>query len=410
MAVAALLRSPGERLSSAEASTTLCFPVGDQIMPTRLFVVYWNNIPSPYMVERFNALADRGTFDFEAWFNDRLESDRSWDVDEAEWRFQYRYLPTTRLLGRTQHWPLPMLGRRPALLVSLYAAPSFLAGWVLAKLRGTKTGFWVEVTFDRWVVRRPIKELVKRWLFPNIDAVVTVGADGKQFAERYGAPAERIFFAPHTIDVFHYRDGANNARARRDSLRAELGLQGITFIYVGRLWWGKGVSYLLEAFETVQRQNVEPVSLLLVGDGPDEAKLNQACAERGIRNVVFAGFRQKPDLPRYYALADVFVFPTLGDPYGLVVDEAMACSLPVISTSAAGEIRDRIEEGRNGYIVPPEDSAALAASMLRLAQAPALRIRMGEVSAEKIKGHTPEKWAKDFERIVEQLLRNEQHG
>lgn len=367
-------------------------------------VVYWNNIPSPYMVERFNALADRGMFDFEAWFNDRIESDRSWDVDETSWRFRYRYLPTMRLLGRTLHWPLPLLGRRPDVLVSLYAEPSFLAGWGLAKLRGVKTGFWVEVTFDRWVIRTPIKESIKRWLFPKVDAIVTVGADGRRFAERYGARSEDIFFAPHTIDVSHYSDGANNARARRDSLREELGLQGTTFIYVGRFWWGKGANYLLGAFEIVQRQSAEPVSLLLVGDGPDEAKLKQVCAERGIRNVVFAGFQQKPELPRYYALADVFVFPTLGDTYGLVVDEAMACSLPIISTSSAGEISDRIEEGVNGYIVPPEDSAALAERMSHLAQDPALCTRMGQVSAKKVQGRTPEKWAEDFERIVQRLM------
>ena len=154
----------------------------------------------------------------------------------------------------------------------------------------------------------------------------------------------------------------------------------------------------------MQRQSSEPVSLLLVGDGSEETKLKQSCAERGIRNVVFAGFRQKAELPRYYALADVFVFPTLGDPYGLVVDEAMACGLPVISTAAAGEIRDRIEEGVNGYIVPPEDSAALAGAMRTLAGDAALRERMGAVSAQKIQGHTPEQWAKDFERIVQVLL------
>jgi len=82
----------------------------------------------------------------------------------------------------------------------------------------------------------------------------------------------------------------------------------------------------------------------------------------------------------------------------------MACGLPVISTSAAGEIRDRVEEGVNGYIVPPEDSAALAGAMHALAEDAALRIRMGAVSAQKIQGHTPEKWAVDFERIVQILL------
>ena len=105
------------------------------------------------------------------------------------------------------------------------------------------------------------------------------------------------------------------------------------------------------------------------------------------------------------ALPIFFIFPTLGDPYGLVVDEAMACSLPIISTSSAGEIHDRIEEGVNGYIVPPEDSTSLAERMIQMAKDLDLRKRMGQVSKDKIQGHTPEKWAGDFERIVADLLK-----
>ena len=371
----------------------------------RPYVVYWNNIPSPYMVERFNAVADRGSFEFEAWFNERTGPDRSWMVDESSWRFRYRYLPAFSIAGRRLRVPAPVFGRRPDILVSLYAEPVFLAGWTVARLRGAKTGFWVEVTFDRWVKRATWKETVKRWLFLRVDGIVTVGKDGREFACRYGADPDHIFYAPHVIDVEHYRNVSRASLAEREQLRRKLGLRGCTFVYVGRLWWGKGLSYLLDAFGEVQERSREPVSLLLVGDGPEEERLRRVCEERGIRNVVFAGFKQKPELPRYYAAADVFVFPTLGDPYGLVVDEAMACSLPVISTSAAGEIRDRVEEGVNGYIVPPEDGRALAERMLCLAGDAGLRRRMGERSYEKIDGHTPEKWAEDFERIVFSLLR-----
>jgi len=163
---------------------------------------------------------------------------------------------------------------------------------------------------------------------------------------------------------------------------------------------------LIQAFEVVQSKSTEPVSLLLVGDGPEEDSLRRFCAERGLDNVVFAGFLQKSDLPRYYAIADVFVFPTLGDPYGLVVDEAMACGLPVISTSAAGEVHARIEQGVNGYIVSPENSVVLAERMLEMAQDPGLRTRMGRISEAKVQNHTPEKWAEGFEGIVEVLLKS----
>ncbi|MBA1146048.1 glycosyltransferase [Ectothiorhodospiraceae bacterium WFHF3C12] len=372
----------------------------------RPLVVYWNNIPSPYMVDRFNALAERADgFDFEVWFNDRIEPDRSWIVDERSWRFRYRYLPVTTLFGRRLHWPAPLLvGPPPALLVSLYAEPVFVFGWLLARLRGARTAFRVLATYDRWVARSRLKDSVKRFLFRRVDAVETPGQDGKRFAERYGVPGDRVFIATHTVDVDHYAGASEAARANRYALRTELGVSGVTFIYVGRLWWGKGLGTLLDAFERVQQAGRTDTSLLLVGDGAEEERLRQTCAERGLHGVVFAGFQQKEQLPRCYAAADVFVFPTLGDPYGLVVDEAMACSLPVISSDAAGEIHDRVVDGENGFVVPAEDIEALAKRMLELADDADSRQRMGRASARQVRTHTPEQWATDFLRIVRDLV------
>lgn len=86
-------------------------------------------------------------------------------------------------------------------------------------------------------------------------------------------------------------------------------------IYLGRLCWGQGDGYLLEAFESLRNRCAEPINLLFVGDEPAGARLRQGCAERGISG----GFQQKAGLLRYSTLADVLVFPTLGDPCGLVV-------------------------------------------------------------------------------------------
>jgi len=375
--------------------------------PTRKkpFIVYWNNIPAPYMVERFNALSERGNLDFEAWFNERREPDRSWEVDETTWRFSYRYLPVLRFAGKSLRFPLPILERkRPDVLVSLYAEPVFLLGWTIARLRGSKTVFRTLVTFDRWVKRSEWKEFLKRFIFNRVDGIETLGADGRDFAMKYGASGDKIFFTTHSIDVEHYKKGRKKALLEREEIRKALGLRGVTFIYVGRLWWGKGVFYLLDAFLELQSRISNEISLLIVGDGLDEGFLKERCRNEGICNVVFAGFKQKTELPNYYAASDVFVFPTLGDPYGLVVDEAMACSLPVVTTSAAGEIRDRVEDGVNGYIVPPGDSKALAKCMEMLAYNAELRRLMGKISAKKIVSHTPDRWAEDFERAVEKVM------
>ena len=377
---------------------------------SRLHVVYWNNIPAPYMVERFNAVARRGNIDLEAWFGARTEPDRSWTIDESTWEFPHRYLPRVGMGSRWLSLPSSVLSaRRPDLLVSLYATPSFLAGLRLAWWRGWRTALWVEVTFDSWIRRRAWKEALKRAVFKRVDGIITAGQDGRAFAMRYGVPSERIQIARHVVDAGYFASESAAWRPERDRIRAELGVSGVVFVYVGRLWWVKGTGPLLAAYASVARELPNDTSLLLVGDGPEEARIARMCELDGLP-VKLAGFRQRAELPRMYAAGDVFVFPSLGDTYGLVVDEAMAAGLPVISTTAAGEIHERVVDGVNGYLVPPDDPGALAAAMRRLAVDPDLRHQMGAHSSEMIAPYTPDHWAQAFEEAVEGILSSHRRG
>lgn len=176
----------------------------------------------------------------------------------------------------------------------------------------------------------------------------------------------------------------------------------MTFAYVGRLWEGKGLDHLLDAYQELAR--IDEVNLLLVGDGAQEAHLRKRVLEERIPGVVFAGFVQRDELARYYTAADAFVFPTLGDPYGQVVGEAATCGLPVVSTSAAGEISSRIENNVSGFIVPPANSAALLERMRWLARDPDLRARMGKEAEGRTAGQTLDRWCRDFEAIVAEVL------
>ncbi len=221
-------------------------------------VVYWNNIPAPYMVDRFNAVAYRGNLDFEAWFNARREPDRSWTVNESQWDFNYRYLPVLPIGARCIRIVLPLLERRiPDLLVSLYAEPVFVVGWAIARSRGVRTMFRALVTFDRLVPRRWWKEALKRYMFSRVDGIETVGKDGAGFSRKYGVNDERIFQLPHAFDINHFITCRCKALPERPHIRKQLGLRGITFIYVGRLRWGKGLDILLEAFGKLQGRSQE---------------------------------------------------------------------------------------------------------------------------------------------------------
>jgi len=393
----------GEARSAVKPYESAQAVEGDAYKPK---IVYWNNQPTPYVVDRFNALAERGHLDFEAWFSSRREWDRNWDVDESNWQFAYRYLPSITIRGHVLALTaLALKKRRPDLIVSLYGHISYVLGFALARLRGVRAVFWVEPTFDSWMNRQPFKDHLKSLLFARADAVFTTGKDGGKFAERFDADKNQIYHLPY-FNQFNFFNAAR-AGAQRDRtwLRNELGLAGVTFLYVGRLWKGKGVHHLLDAFKGLQQSCAEPVSLMIVGDGEEDRALRERCRNESIAHVVFTGFKQRGELPNYYAASDVFVFPTLGDPYGLVLDEAMASGLPVITTDAVGELCDRVEDGITGIVVKAADGSALRDKMRLLALHPQLRHQLSAAGTAKVSGQTPEKWAADFELAVRSVLK-----
>jgi glycosyltransferase involved in cell wall biosynthesis len=108
-----------------------------------------------------------------------------------------------------------------------------------------------------------------------------------------------------------------------------------------------------------------------------------------VGSVQFAGFAHREQLAVYYGLADVFLFPTHTDPWGLVVNEAMACKLPVIISYAAGCAEDLVQHGWNGYRFTSGDIRQLAAFMKSIAGDQQSRHEMGEHSYERIQQYSP---------------------
>jgi len=116
--------------------------------------------------------------------------------------------------------------------------------------------------------------------------------------------------------------------------------------------------------------------------------------------VLFPGFLQRDELSAFYALAEALVFPTHSDPWGLVVNEAMACGLPVIVTDVAGCVSGLVRDGENGYVVGASDAEGLSQAMERLLSAPDLQQQMGYRSREISSRFTPQAWADGLVRAV----------
>ena len=199
------------------------------------------------------------------------------------------------------------------------------------------------------------------------------------------------------IDLDDWSEQHEHAAERRDEIRYRLGLHGCVFLYVGRLRPEKGVDHLLAAYRELT-ESTPDVSLALVGDGPQAAAYRTLARMSGV--VFSPGFVEGRELGQWYGAADALVFPTLGDPYGHVVQEAMAVGLPVITSSTAGDIADRVVDGVTGFIVPPADPGALRDRMQELADDAGLRRSLGAAGQRRIQAWDTETWAERFEQMV----------
>ena len=139
-----------------------------------------------------------------------------------------------------------------------------------------------------------------------------------------------------------------------------------------------------------------PVSLTIVGSGPQEAELRALVQNLGVRGIHFAGFADQDELPAHYAAADVFVFPTLEDPYGIVLLEAAASGLALIASEHAGASQDFVKDGESGLMFDPHDEHALAELVARLADHPTLVRDLGLAAHNVARLRTPDRTAEKY--------------
>lgn len=355
-------------------------------------VLYWFTQPTPYVVARFNAVAQRPEVDFHAVFSLVREPDRSWDVDESAWKFPASYL------GRVKVPVKELLRLRPDVFVLEYDRWNLVLGAFAGFAAARRVAFRVLPNFDAWSNRTWWRELGKKVLFKAIDGAKVPGPDGAALAARYGLPARRAAVVTQSIDVAHYSRGRHMPDSVRRRRREAQGLSGCAFLYVGRIWKGKGLDELFEAYRQVRAAR-EDVSLLVVGDGVDYA--HYAGRESATPGVAFAGFVQPADLPEWYAICDVLVFPTHGDPNGLVVEEALVAGCPVIVSDAAGDVRARVPRDV-GRVCPVGDAGALARAMDELAD-PSVRDPMAARAPGWVTWKNDERYAADFVRFARDL-------
>lgn len=233
-----------------------------------------------------------------------------------------------------------------------------------------------------------IKKVLFLFLFGWIKAFLAIGIENKRFYQYYGVPESKIYFMPYAVDNERFQEGAAEQRAKGIEHRVNMGIseEDVVILFCGKLIRKKRPMDLLRAYEMI---DLEKKTLVFAGGGELRRDLELYCSDKGLRNVHFTGFINQSELPAYYSMSDVFVLPSgVGETWGLVVNEAMNFSIPLVVSDVPGCSKDLVGHGENGFIYKEGDIGMLAGYLSRLLVDPGLRKNMGEKSLGFIKNYT----------------------
>jgi len=252
--------------------------------------------------------------------------------------------------------------------------------------------------------RRLHREAAKERIVRLCDAVLAGGTPQREYAAALGMPADRIFTGYSAVGNDEFERAAQAARAAGPQLRGKLGLgERPFFVASNRFIARKNLPGLVIAYSGYRAAvgNDEAWSLVLMGDGPDRPALQEHIAKLGVQGVILPGYRRIGELSAFYGLASCFVHPALQDQWGLVVNEAMACGLPVLVSRTAGCRYDLVEEGANGWTFDPASIPAMTEALLRIHRLPEeQRSAMGRRSREIVARWSPDRFAEALRKTV----------
>lgn len=278
------------------------------------------------------------------------------------------------------------------IIICGYAHPTELLALAYLKIRHIP--YVMEV--DGGLIREDgrIQKMVKTWAVRGAELYLSSGKPTTEYLVHYGADKSRIRYYPFASWFASELPEAVPTSVQRQNCRLELAMHEEKIVLsIGQFIPRKGFDVLLNAAKGLPGD----VGVYIVGSEPTPEYI--ALRENlGLENVHFVGFRSKEILSKYYMASDLFVLPTREDIWGLVINEAMAFGLPVVTTNRCVAGMELIREGENGFIVPVNDSDALLNAMREFFDREADSMRLSAFNS--ISGYTIENMARIHAEIL----------
>jgi len=402
---------------NCEKGKTFCFDVMDMSYKTgcKHKYIIIQNIVSPYKALLFKALQSLSDDSFRVLFISETRTIREWKIDKdngsSGFTFDVMFDKKLEDVGRVEML-LETLRRlnyyNPELVI--IGGYSYLAYWgALAWAKRNKRK--AIVINESHYLDRPrsyLKESIKRLFVSNCDAALVDGARHRDYTVSLGLPPERTFIKMGTgpVDVSWYQERVSSIRKQKVEVCKDLGFPTKNFLFVGRFSPEKNIMSLLRTFKILKKHEARDWGLILVGNGPLREEITGFISNSNLNDVFLPGFKQQEELVRYYAVSDVLVLPSISEPWGLVVSEAMASGLPVIVSTKCGCYPDIVHDGINGFSFDPMREDELQELMLRVVRGDFNLEEMGRASLDIIEACSPERAASVIVDAVQFVLKD----
>jgi len=274
---------------------------------------------------------------------------------------------------------------------------AFISFWIAiltAKLVSKPIILSTDATYLDPIKKSQWKSILKKYIFPLLynkiaNAVLVPSTASKNFLESLGVHKERIYITPYTVDNDYIREKAK--KTNRDDVRKswKIPKNASVVLFCGKFIPRKRPQDLIKAFA---KASIKKSFLVMVGDGPLMSDLRREVQKLEISDrVKFLGFVSYSKLPEVYTSSDILAHPAEWEPYGLPVNEAMVCGIPVIVSDRVGAGYDLVENGKTGFIYPVKDIDKLS-DLLKLSLSDNLLLdSMGKEAIKKVSNWSPKK-------------------
>ena len=247
--------------------------------------------------------------------------------------------------------------------------------------------------FDRPRSRKKLmaKRLFFNWLRTRASAALTVGEANTDYWRHYFGEHFPVFPTLYAVDNEFFQLECAKAAETRESFRRALGLEPgkPVILFASKFQTRKRCIDLVDAYLHLEKSSAAGTApyLLIVGSGEERAALEARARQAAPGKIHFLGFRNQTELPRFYDLCDVFVLPSVHEPWGLVINEVMNAARPVIVSDQVGCQRNLVQNGVNGFVVKAFDTFGLADALRNVLDNPETGLAMGAKSLEIVQAY-----------------------